>query len=280
MPRNNRNNRTSPKRVRIDDTTEETTNGSPKSDKVSPTSKAKLELERRIASHPMDMQSHLKSLGLDLINRRREYFNKKNIVKKMEEDNSYIPKSARIKFEIQFSDGTKSRAPQRITELQDKAKSEIDKFQAEAKKIIIAASKEERKTLEKSIQDFICKAIHQIIKIHLAAYGKECDPHLVFVNLQAHFNITLLVGSIPGIDTRNALWSAYKTVHTIATMPAATNYPSINDNMTPEQRASTMEAQLLVTQTAAMFKMETLSAMINDVLVYPWTLFIQQHDEN
>ena len=282
MPRNNRNT-TRPKRVQIDETNNEeaTTSSSNKSDKVSPTSKAKLELERRIASRPMDMQSHMKSLGLEILNHRRDHFNKKNIVKKMEEDASYIPQSARNKFTIEFSEATKARAPQRITELEAQAKAAVDAYQAAAKLVIIATCKEERTTHLHQIQDSICKAIFQITKTHLASIGiTDCNPHKMVANLFAHVNLVPLVESVPAMN-RNQLLNKYKTYHSLAEMPDPIHIPADPQGEVTEEEASQIrEAQYTAVQDPSFAQIQDLLEKLQAVIKEPWRAFLEQHDEN
>ena len=279
MPRRNTNAR--PKRVRIDETNnEEAPNSSSKSDKVSPTSKAKLELERRIASHPMDMQSHMKSLGLEILNHRRDYFNKKNIIKKMEDDASYIPQSARNKFKIEFSEATKARVPQRITELEAQAKAAVDAYQAAAKSVIIEACKEEKKTHLKHVQDSTCKAIHQITKTHIASLGITLDPHEMVSNLFAHINIAMLVDSIPGLN-KNQLIAKYKSYHSLGQLPDPVDIPADpTEGMTNDQAGQIRQAQYEATLLPSMRQIDKLAEKLLSVIALPWKAFLDQHDEN
>ncbi len=282
MPRNNnnRNNNQRPKRVRIDETQEGTNPSNTKSDKVSPTEKAKLELERRIASRPMDMQSHLKSLGLEILNLRRDHFNKKNIVKRMQEDTDYIPKSARNKFTLTFSEDTKARAPQRILELNTQAQAAVTAYQAAIKATIIAANQEESITIQEKLKDAICKSLYQVSKTHSASLGKDCDPHLVVSNLFAHGNLQSILESSP-FNNKNELVAKYKTVHQQQNLPRAITYPpNPRDNATPEERGDILTAQQQAMQQPSMQALSDLLDKLQTVIIHPWEAFIRQTDEN
>ena len=199
----------------------------------------------------------------------------------MENEAEYIPKSAKIKFTIQFTDDTKTRAPQRVNELETEAKAAVDAFQAAAKQVIINSCKLEQATLHKAIQDACCKTIYQIIKSRLASVGhSDENPHLVFANLLAHVALDDLLEAIPNL-TRQQLATHYRIINSVPSLPNAVQYPSEpHDDASDEERAATLQAQYQVQQLPSMIHIQDLTTKLKDVILHPWTAYIQQHDEN
>ena len=150
---NNQGNRTSrtrsPKRVRIEEpeTAYYSATGAgntPKAKpKTSPTAAAKEALEKATKSHHEAITTIGLPHALKVQTFRHQAYAKKNAIKKMEEEDDFIPHSVRIKPKLVFADETlKGMDPQGKKTLEDAAHAEVVNFQQRYKKIVIEAAKE------------------------------------------------------------------------------------------------------------------------------------------
>ena len=281
MPRNNRNNNrrsssSSTKRVRIDDTIQEDTT-SPTNNKISPTSKAKLEFERAIASHPMDMQTLMKTIGIELLTSHTKYFNKKNMVQKMEDEQDYIPRSCRVKFNLDASEPTKKRAPQRVQQLTAQAQEVVNRYQTDMKQVIIASCKEEKTTLREETNKLICEALYKITRAHIVSLGKTIDTTQMVMNLLEHTATEKLLKHTINLSTAQ-LKQLYKTVHSLENLPAPTE-------LAEDHEDPAMQAQVVAANNAqwALPEMETLPQLLQlleSTIYLPYETFLVQNDQN
>ena len=277
MPRNIRSHST--KRVRIDDAQQNTDKTSPaNSDKVSPTAKAKLELERAIASHPIDMQTLLKTVGIDLLALHSKYFNKKNIVKKMTDEQDYIPRSCRVKFNLDASEDTKKRDPQRIQLLSTQAQAVVSQYQSAMKAVILDVSKEEKKTLKNQVNEAICQAFYKITRAHIASLGQTADTTQMLMNLLEHQDTEKLLQYNIGLSTAQ-FKQLYKRVHSIQDdLPQPVE-------LAPNHHDEAMQAQVVIANQAQwdrpdMKTLPQLAQLLESAIYLPYHTFITQHSEN
>ena len=277
MPRNRNNRRSSStKRVRIDDTIQEDTT-SPTNNKISPTSKAKLEFERAIASHPMDMQTLMKTIGIELLTSHTKYFNKKNMVQKMEDEQDYIPRSCRVKFNLDASEPTKKRAPQRVQQLTAQAQEVVNRYQTDMKQVIIASCKEEKTTLREETNKLICEALYKITRAHIVSLGKTINTTQMVMNLLEHTATEKLLKHIINLSTAQ-LKQLYKTVHSLENLPAPTE-------LAEDHEDPAMQAQVVAANNAqwALPEMETLPQLLQlleSTIYLPYETFLVQNDQN
>ena len=277
MPRGNTNRSSSrSKRVRIDPKAEEENNKT--TDRVSPTSKAEQELERRIASRPMDMQTLMKHHGQLHLIARREHFNKKNILKRMEENNDYVPRSARNQFKLTCLKETAERAPQKITELQDQANQAIQAYQTAIKQVIIEGCKEDKKTLFAKYLKIAAQGMHDITKAQIASLGHSCDITQKLVNVFEHTDSDRLLDKLN--CSLNAFYACYKEVHSIQTMPAPSNIPNVTEDLEDEERAAALEAHYNAMQLPVNQELPELLGYFEACFYHPWQKFLEQSDEN
>lgn len=278
MARRGNNNRRSgpPKRVRIN--TDEASNTGKKSDKVSPTAKADQELERGIASHPMDLQPLFRHHGKKYLTLKREHYNKKNIVKRMKDDNTYSPRSARIKFTLSCLKETNERAPQRIQELQEEADQAVQVCQQALKQVIIAASTEDQRTKKKQCLDAAVAALYDLTKAHIAATGKNCQVSQKVVNIFETCNTGNLMkhmGVLP-----QALLDHYRQVHSLAELPAAISIPDIPSDVEEADREDAIAMSQAAQNEPSNFRLGELLLWLETALCHPWDAFLAQSDEN
>lgn len=248
------------------------------SQKISPTDKAQMELERHIASRPMELQTLMLHHGKEFITLNRAYFNKKNSIKRMNNDADYIPRSAKVELQLSCLKSTNERRSERITELQNQANDAVIAYRAAAKTVIIAAAEADRETLKEDIIELICTICYNITKAHIASRGQTCDPTTKLRSLFANHNTRKLAEffNYTGVQ----FFERYKTVHNMQVLPEAVVIPEIDADAPNYERAAQMEAAHNAQQNVANLHNDELLDLLESVLYHPWKAFLAQSDEN
>jgi hypothetical protein len=227
----------------------------------------------------MDMQTLLRHHGKLYLTVRREHFNKKNIVKKMVDEQGYIPRSARNKFKITCLKETTERAPEKITELQDIANQAINNYQNAIKGVIVESAKEDKKTLHSKFIKIFCQGAYDIAKANIAGHGHSCDATQKIINMIQHTNSDRLLSSL------NASWvniqNIYKEVHSIqGHLPAPSEIPEVDDDMEGDERALAIQLMYTASELPVNYKLEHLLTTLEACFYSPWQAFLKQNDEN
>ena len=175
---------TGPKRVRTQESEEEQeTQKSPlSSTPSSPTKATKNALEMSVASLPTSLQPLVLHFGHQIITARCKRYAKKSIMRRMEEDMKYIPRSAKATdFKITLSAGAKEDE-ERVSFLEQQLQQDKDSYESSLTSVIeacialeIQAAKNEESQLIIDLFPAIGKAIQQL-------QGIDCDAHLQTVN--------------------------------------------------------------------------------------------------
>ena len=176
---NNQGNRTrSPKRVRIEEpdaynsATGAGTNTQKAKPKTSPTAAAKEALEKATKSHHEAITTIGLPHALKVQTFRHQAYAKKNAIKKMEEEDDFIPHSVRIKPKLVFAEETlKGMDPQRKKNLEDAAHAEVVNFQQRYKKIVIEAAKEDLAAFRNRMVETTVELLYQVTDTFITAEG-------------------------------------------------------------------------------------------------------------
>ena len=193
--------RTGPKQVRTQepDKEPETPTTPPRSTPSSPTKTAKDDLELAVASLPTSLQPLILNFGNKIITARCKRYAKKLIMQRMEQDTSYVPRSANATdFKISLSTGAKEDE-ERVSFLQQQIQQAKDSNESSLKTVIeecialeIHAAKNEESQLIMDLFPAIGKSIQQL-------QGTECSEHLQTVNALKMMPTLLQYGPISNI---------------------------------------------------------------------------------
>ena len=270
------------KRVRIDPQPREgNTANQTNSSRVSPTQKAEEQLERGIASRPTELQQLMSYHGKRIIKLQRDIFNKKNTYKKMEDNPDYIPRSAKLNFQLTFSKETEERDEQRTSNLRERAEEAKNLFQTTVKTLIIAAAKEDRDTLKLQLWEETAIAMHSITKSHIIASDLKDDPcpHTMVHNVLRNCSGDTLIEDYGGMNINNFL-TAYTKAHGLATMPAAVEINAVPDDLEAPDRDTLMAAAHAATNHPTNRGIARLYKFFMECIHDPWTAFLKQTDLN
>ena len=226
---------TGPKRVRTQEpeAEPETPTTPPRSTPSSPTKAAKDALELAVASLPTSLQPLILHFGNKIITAHCKRYAKKSIMQRMEEDTSYVPRSAKATdFKITLSTGA-NEDEERVSFLEQQIKQAKDSYESSLKTVIeecialeIQAAKKEESQLIMDLFPATGKAIQQL-------QGTECSEHLQTVNTLKMMPSLLQYGPIGNIIN---FLHFYQNHHTLEEIPKPTIRTMDAEYATVEER--------------------------------------------
>ena len=235
---------TGPKRVRTQEpeAEPEIQTTPPRSTPSSPTKAAKDALEFAVASLPTSLQTLILHFGNKIITAHCKRYAKKSIMQRMEQDTSYVPRSAKATdFKITLSTGAEEDE-ERVSFLEQQIQQAKDSYESSLKPVIeecialeIQAAKKEESQLIMDLFPAIGKAIQQL-------QGTECSEHLQTVNALKMIPTLLQYGPIANIIN---FLPFYQTHHTLDEIPKPTisrmdaEYTTVEDRTTAMQHYTT-----------------------------------------
>lgn len=179
--------RESPKRARIDPSVAD-----PNTKKhTSPLSAAKEHIGCHIGSLHDGIADLLLTRGIDYIDIMHKIFNKQKNIKRMEDDEDYIPHSARVAFKLTvIKDAEEMDEFKALEKRNDTFKETVQK---QLKKHIIECAKIEKQCLRLKLNADYCETIHQVVSIFHTAQGvNETLTHPTALKLITDHSIAVL----------------------------------------------------------------------------------------
>ena len=243
------------KRLRFD-----TSVRSPDDEAVTPLAAAKKTLATHCASLQPQIASLLLRLGQQHLSYLHRIWSKQRQISKLENDEQFIPRSARVQFVL-----TSSKLAEKDEEylrLRDDTAILVLNFQKELKRKIVSTSKlESRLTKVKLRSDFVSAirvSIQAFIIVDPALDSKNCDQ-IANTILDRYFNPLLSHLDISLEDFR----LLYRQHHTIAQLPAP--YPdTLHSTGSNAQTAP----------SAVCHSISKINRALCDVFISPWTKFL------
>ena len=232
--------RTGPKRVHTQEPEEEqeTPKTSPRSTPSSPMKAAKDALDMAVASLPTSLQPLILHFGNRIITAHCKRYTEKSIMQQMEQDTSYVPRSAKATdFKMTLSTGGKEDE-ERVSFLEQQIQQAKDSYESSLKTVIeecialeIQAAKKEESQLVMDLFPAIGKAIQQL-------QGTECSEHLQIVNALKMMPTLLQFGPIGNIIN---FLHFYQNHHTLDEIPKPTTRTMDAEYATVEERMKAMQ---------------------------------------
>jgi hypothetical protein len=167
--------------------------------------------EEFIVSHTASLRNEIATLLLD---RGREHihlahkaYSKYQNQSRMENDDDYIPVSARVEFRLQAV--KEAEELPEFQQLQDQAVAVIKEKQIALKKLVIATIKLEQKVLQEKLNKHFCDSIFMATKLFLTAQGVDTaqSHNTVGLLLEQHWE-TLLKFTGCNVEAFAALYKA------------------------------------------------------------------------
>ena len=268
--------RTGPKRVRTQEPEDEqeTQKTPPSSMPSSPTKAAKDALELAVASLPTSLQRLILHFGHKIITAHCKRYAKKSIMQRIEQDTSYVPRSAKATdFKITLSAGAKEDE-ERVSFLEQQIQQAKDSYESSLKTVIeecialeIQAAKTEESQLIMDLFPAIRKATQQL-------EGTDCNAHLQTVNALKMTPTLLQYGPIGNIIN---FLHFYQNHHTLDEVPKPTVRTMDSEYATVEERTKALQYH-----TASLQQPENSGIQLytNCILVTPTAAYDKQVEEN
>ena len=248
--------------------------------KTSPTAAAKIALETQTESHHPAIQSILLPSARVIQDLRHKAFAKKNIIKKMEEEDDFVPHSARLNYQVKFADVTlKSIEPQRKKALEDQAQAAVVAFQAAIKGIIINAAKEDLAAYHACILEKTVDLIHKVTDTFITAEGitgttVDATAYNCIYHHQAHLFQHYK-------DNPSVCITKYCDTYDVDVDQVQVNLPDLEQHFdTNEQHLAAVEAHNQAMQDPKMRGNLKLNRILTCALVTPYTAYVNQSEEN
>ena len=273
----------SPKRVRVEDestaSTAEKKQASTASRKVSPTKRANDALHRSVESLPSSLANITIYFGEKVLSIRSKLYNKSSILKKMNEDDSYIPKSARASdFQLSVSKLAADSNSERLNVLEELVTQAKFTYEQTLRGAVQECLVFEQQALQQEEQTITCEMLHSLAKAVNLHIGAECDPHLKVTNLisldQGLFRHT------PGASSRLEVREMYRKCHSLGELPPRTIRSVRGEYGTQAQLAAAQAEAAASMQRVENKGIQLLRKCVESALVIPGSAFLDQQEAN
>ena len=191
--------------------------------------KAPLEVaHEKIQVHVASLQDQLASIlgraAKSHLSALARHHHKQVQLSKMKDDDTFMPRSARLQFQLKTSKITENSDELKL--LQAETKTAVDEFQTALKDKIMAATKLELKKMKANIHEQFCKHLHVIIQAWLITAGRDTiDPHKIVSSLLDRYPDQVL--STIDVTAQN-FPRLYCTVHSLNELPAPFDSQSVS----------------------------------------------------
>ena len=274
------------KRVRIDpgSTAGNNTSSQPPGKKTSPSAAAKAALDILSESHHPDLASIILPYGRTIQSLRHRAINKRNILRKMEEEDDLVPKSIKLKIELIFAKDAIKKIPQeRKTTLETELATAITAFQTTAKQTIIKAAQEELKAFHATIIDETVDLIHDTTDAFIAEQGiTGCTVHDKAWNIIHHYRSSLFVHHKQEVGLVEMIQTRYIDQYKLdEQLPELIELPDLTIQYDTPQAQATARAEYKTNSNTPQLKGHLkLKRILEDTLVVPYSQYLHQLDEN
>ena len=261
----------SPKRTRFDASAL-----SPSDTASTPMATARESLKMSVESLQPEIATILLRLGTDFLVSSHKKYIKSQQVKKIEDDEEFIPKSARVKFELKCSKLVE-QDEEHISLAADTAII-VQTFQQDLRAKILSTSKLEVTALQKAVVEKFATHLCMTVKACFA-----CESTTVTVNTDKFINTLLHVYEAQplthcGTDA-NAFRAIYQRVHTTEALPPpyVTSLPTTSDIEREDgsvQRVTTLPPAWLLSQLPNIWR------TIETTFITPWSVYLDVTKRN
>ena len=269
------------KRVRIDPTAAtipDTSNTTTATSRV-PKAHAKATIAANTATLLKPLATILENLGtkhLDLLHRLH---NKSTQLSRMRSDDTIIPRSCRLKFEL--------AVPRSVQELPDflqlvgETNTDIDKMKLQLKLRVLQALEIEIKVFHAELNDHLSVVIHRATAAMLISLDMvNLNPHRVVAHLLSTYNEDLLKHIPATLDEFKTL---YVKTHTLPAFPSINAPSSTPPPLINTSRFFTQPDNQPVTQEVVAEEIPNLDLINRNLcsfFIAPFTSYLQQEREN
>jgi len=268
------------KRVRIDDGTTNPPHANQQGNqqqRQSPTKAASEAFGRSVESLPESLAPIVNHYGRQIIDIRSKIFNKTNIHTKMENDDDYIPKSAKASaFKITVSKAAAEKT-EKIEFLEGQLAQAKSMYEQSLKGIVLECVQLEIEVLKKAESDLISELLLKLAEATSTNEGVSCNLHCRVRNVIALD--TKLFRYAPKKSADDVI-RAYKMFHSIEAMPPTTILTQHAEYATQEELEQATTAAAAAAARPENKGMQTYRKALEAILVTPQRQYLAQYESN
>jgi len=267
------------KRVRTDTSTTPSENSTvSKQQRQSPTKAALDTLEQQIESLPDNLAELARHFGTNIIRLRAKLFNKIAVSKRMNDDEEYIPKSARASdFEITTSKAAAEEYPERIELLNQQVAQAKLLYQQSLKTVVEECAELEINVLKKQENHLVSEILERTATATNREDGIECNVHLKVTNIIRYDAKIFKYGTS---TDRNEIRNKYIDFHGLNALPEPSLRILRNEYQT---QAEAVAAQAEVSASMRLPEnkgIQQYRKLLETILFLPSRAFHLQHEKN
>mmetsp|Transcript_6411 Transcript_6411/g.12091 ORF Transcript_6411/g.12091 Transcript_6411/m.12091 type:complete len:425 (+) Transcript_6411:357-1631(+) len=272
------------KRVRIDATSAPASSGDTSAIKSTPLYVADTFIKNHIVSLQPQLASILGKLGQQHASLLHKLYNKKAQITRMESDEDFIPRSARIDFKFHMSKTAEER-PEFLA-LQEETNTHIANFRKLLRQQIIKATKIESDTLTEEIKIGFVK----VIRVSTEAFLIGDDTGVTPTSNLLHATVSALMGQRHATLLRHTTFTSfdtfcdtYKRFHNLSEFPLAPTGPDtsaaaasrfFSPNNNNQSTPANQSVQVPPVQ------LDKIARAIESVFIFPFDEYLKQCKKN
>lgn len=210
---------------------------------------------------------------------------KEKAIRRLVDDDNFIPRSARFNFSLNVSKRTETM-PAYIA-LRNRAKEIVDQCGRDLKQLIISAANLELSSITTDIEQHLAKSIRVITQSQniISATNKNCDEE---VSQLLHHYFQIVTTNLPPTTTKESFYETYRLTHNLTTFPVTTGTQTGTQTTDTDHSDSIILTQMsqLRRQTNTTIptpipeNITTLINIIKATLITAWQRYLEQQQRN
>jgi hypothetical protein len=236
---------------------------------ITPMAAARQSLHAHCASLQPEIATILSKLGLERLQTLHKFSHRDTQAKKIEDDDDFIPRSARVNFALSASKLVEQDVE--YTRLSDETTAIVTAFQAALKTKIIEVAKLEVSALKTKIGSEFAVSLRLSVQACIL-----CEPSAL--NLDADQVVNTLLQEYPALLLAyldldlGAFRALYKRTHTLLTLPAA--LPLVLPDPIPTHLVTTLPNQATLQVIAKVHR------TLETTFLTPWSIYLDVQARN
>jgi hypothetical protein len=276
------------KRLRFDSTASDTSGK--KAERKSPKLHSEAFVQNHVASLQPQIATILAKLGVQHLDLLHRAFNKKKQLDRMADDDTFIPRSARLEFTFHMS--KKAEQSPEFIALKQETDDHLISFRKILRDQVLKATKIELDTLIDTIQEDFARSIRVIAEAFLICDNKNdaTSPHEVLSFMLQSDNDAARLLKYINVASSDEFYEVYKSVHSLPSFPirSAALQQSQSTNATDNNNSSiffqtqSQQSQQQVTQQHDPYLGQTdkIKRAIEAVFVESFDAYVLQCQKN
>jgi len=227
-----------------------------------------------------DLAIIVKTHSTNYLRARARLFNKKNALQTCEDDDDYIPRSARIApdFKLTASMKTVDSSQERLDFLEGQAQQAIRICQKALKATIVETMKLDIENMRNDVMEHYMVVIHDTTLAFITNKGLQCDVQQKVSNLlQEHYLTLFYTCPSSNLERIRGIYESHFNVE--LPEPTTFTFPA-SPPITQEETRTTATGATTASQDVANVDNDELKTILINACRTPWEDFLSQYDQN